>query len=436
MGWGYFDFRPYVPVAQRRRNAQREIEKLRKGGMDIQPVEIAGRKIARTFWGNAWCDHLESFSDFANRLPRGRTYVRNGSVCHLTIKEGKIEAIVSGSQLYNVEIRVEKLKQEKWRAIVGKCRGRVGSLLELLEGRISAEVMRVVTDRENGLFPLPDEILLGCDCPDWAVMCKHVAAVLYGVGARLDEQPALLFSLRGVDHEELILADTEESIEEATRGGKSKRVAQDELADVFGIDLDNGYEPSPPPSRSRRSNRQETTSRRKKATAKKQATGTSSAADSRSGTNRRRTKSANRKKTTAGNQQASPKPKRGPGSSTTASHGTIKKTASKAKSAKAQPKRQSTKTSKSTTGRKTAKNKTSSNSKTTRTTKTGKTAKKKTARNSTKTAKKKAVKKIAKKTSKTTGSSTPRATRSAKSGKAGRSSTTSKKAVKRGKRGK
>ncbi len=237
---------PYVPVAQRRRRAMRKMESLRKKGADIQPIQIEGRKIAKTFWGEAWCNHLESFSDYENRLPRGRTYVRNGSVCHLAIGEGKIEAKVSGSKLYSLRIRIKTLPGKKWNAVKRQCSGQIGSLIELLRGSLSDSTMEVVTDRQNGLFPLPDEISLDCNCPDWAVMCKHVTPVLYGVGARLDTKPELLFKLRGVDHEELIDADAEAAVSAATTKGKSKRLDADDLSDVFGIDLAVSGGDSPP----------------------------------------------------------------------------------------------------------------------------------------------------------------------------------------------
>ena len=249
MSW-YYGWRPYVPVAERRRRAMKKMEALRKKGVDIQPVEIEGRKIAKTFWGQAWCDHLESFSDYENRLPRGRTYVRNGSVCHLAIAKGKIEAKVAGSEIYNLRVQIKTLPTKKWSAVKRRCAGQIGSLLELLQGNLSDNVMEVVTDRASGLFPLPGEISFDCDCPDWAVMCKHVAAVLYGVGARLDEKPELLFKLRGVNHEELIETDAGAALSAATSSGKSKRLAATDLGDVFGIDLDPGSSgqslPAPP----------------------------------------------------------------------------------------------------------------------------------------------------------------------------------------------
>lgn len=236
MSW--YEWRPYVPVAVKRARSLGKMEKLRKKGLDIQPVEIRCREIARTFWGRAWCHHLEKFSDFANRLPRGRTYVRNGSVCHLEIAEGAVKAMVSGSELYNVDITIKKLPGKKWSDVKNRCAGQIGSLLELLQGKLSKSVMSVVTDRDKGLFPLPAEISLKCDCPDWAVMCKHVAAVLYGVGARLDEKPELLFLLRGVDHEDLVSAEIGLAVGSGSeRKAGRNRIAEADLSQVFGIEM-------------------------------------------------------------------------------------------------------------------------------------------------------------------------------------------------------
>lgn len=245
MSW-YGGYPRYVPVAERRAKAARQMNKLESQGKTIEPVSIEGRTIARSFWGKGWCDHLESFSDFANRLPRGRTYVRNGSVCHLAVKSGRLEAIVSGSELYNIDIRIRKFKAHQWDAIKRRCAGQVGSILELLQGKLSAQVMAIVTDRETGLFPKPSEIKLECSCPDWATMCKHVAAVLYGVGSRLDDRPDLLFTLRGVDPQELIAADL--ALPEPG-DASSNTLADEQLSDVFRIDLDgapHGTSPQAP----------------------------------------------------------------------------------------------------------------------------------------------------------------------------------------------
>ena len=226
-------WKPYVSVAKRRAEAEREMAKLRKTGVAIHPIAIEGRTITRTFWGKAWCDHLEQFSDYANRLPRGKTYVRNGSVCHLKIDKGEVTAIVSGSELYQIKIAIKPLAKVGWQRIQKHCAGKVGSLLDLLQGKLSDGIMAVVTHPETGLFPKPGDIRLTCDCPDWADMCKHLAAVLYGVGALLDQEPKLLFKLRGVNHSELV----SDNITVPKASGTRRRL-DDNLGDVFGVDLD------------------------------------------------------------------------------------------------------------------------------------------------------------------------------------------------------
>ena len=228
---------PYVPVAVRRHRAAQKVTKMKKAGQDVSPVEIAGRKITTTFWGDAWCRNLEAYSDYSNRLPRGRTYVRNGSVIDLQIEAGRIRALVSGTDLYTVDIKIKPLPKQKWSEIKGKCAGQIGSLVELLKGSLSKSVMEIVTRKGEGLFPSPREISLSCSCPDWATMCKHVAATLYGVGARLDLEPELLFTLRGVDPTEMV----EAAIEQPTAAGralKGRVLETDELSSVFGVDID------------------------------------------------------------------------------------------------------------------------------------------------------------------------------------------------------
>ncbi len=262
-------WRPYVPVAQRRAKAERKMKALAKKGKKIQPVHIDGRTIAESFWGKGWCDHLEAFSDYSNRLPRGRTYARNGSVVHLEILAGRIEAKVVGSDIYNITIKIEPLKKTIWKRIKKKTTGQIGSVLELLQGSLSDEVMRIVTDRKDGLFPKPREISLGCSCPDWAVMCKHVAAALYGVGNRLDHEPELLFLLRGVDAKELIDADLALSTKSKT---DANALDDDQLGGIFGIDLDLNTEAPALPSKKKSTKNTKPTNKRKtrpKARAKK-----------------------------------------------------------------------------------------------------------------------------------------------------------------------
>ena len=238
MGWySYDNWRPYVSAAERRRRAAKKIDKMRKDGHNVSPIKIVGRKIAATFWGEAWCKNLEAYSDYSNRLPRGRTYVRNGSVIDLQIEVGRVHAIVSGSEIYKVAIEIKPLAKKRWADIKGQCAGRIDSLIELLRGSISKGVMEIVTRKGEGLFPSPREISLRCSCPDWATMCKHVAATLYGVGARLDHEPELLFTLRGVDPTEMVEVAVDQP--STIRKSRMSRVLKtDELSSVFGVDID------------------------------------------------------------------------------------------------------------------------------------------------------------------------------------------------------
>lgn len=251
MGW---EWRPYIPVAERRRQALRQMEARRKKGHDVQPVVIEGRTIAKTFWGKSWCENLERYSDYANRLPRGRTYVRNGSVVDLQVAAGAVTAHVSGSSLYEVSIRITPVSKARWKSICTDCSGGIDSLVELLQGRFSKGVMERICRQGQGLFPAPNEIRLDCSCPDWAGMCKHVAAVLYGVGARLDEKPELLFRLREVDEKDLI-AKAGSGIPLSRRGPAAGKVlGGEDLADIFGIDLAaSGEEESPKKTKRKKS---------------------------------------------------------------------------------------------------------------------------------------------------------------------------------------
>jgi uncharacterized Zn finger protein len=233
----YGNWPRYVPVAERRLKAAKKVAKMKKAGRDMAPIEIAGRKIAATFWGEAWCQNLEAYSDYANRLPRGRTYVRNGSVIDLQIMPGCVRALVSGSHIYEVEIKIAPLAKKKWVDIKSRCAGQIDSLVELLQGAISKGVMEIVTRKDEGLFPSPREITLTCSCPDWATMCKHVAATLYGVGARLDHEPELLFTLRGVDPTEMVAAAVAQPTA-ASKARKGRVLETDKLSSLFGVDFD------------------------------------------------------------------------------------------------------------------------------------------------------------------------------------------------------
>ena len=233
----YGGWAPYVPVAERRRQAMREMEKLRKKGQSVAPVVIDGRTIATTFWGKAWCANLESYRDYENRLPRGRTYVRNGSVIDLQITSKEVRAMVSGSSIYQVKISVGALPQAVWQAICEDCSVGIDSLVELLQGRFNKGVMDRLCRQDNGLFPKPSEIKFSCSCPDIAYMCKHVAAVLYGIGSRLDERPELLFLLRAVNHTDL-LAHIDTAVPLAKQGPDAGKLLEtDDISQLFGLDM-------------------------------------------------------------------------------------------------------------------------------------------------------------------------------------------------------
>ncbi len=229
-------FPAYVSVAERQANAAREVAKLSKKGKPCAPVVIAGRAIATTFWGKAWCTHFESLGDFANRLPRGRTYVRNGSVVDLRIEQGVVHSLVSGSSLYKIRVEIGTLPAARWANIVNRCNGEIGSIIELLQGKLADGVMKVITERDEGLFPRTREIAMSCSCPDYATMCKHVAATLYAVGARLDDAPGMLFTLRGVDQSELIAADAVKQVTGRARRGDRVLDGED-LGAMFGIEV-------------------------------------------------------------------------------------------------------------------------------------------------------------------------------------------------------
>jgi uncharacterized Zn finger protein len=227
----------YVPVAERRLKAERSAAKLSKKGAVLSPVIVEGRKIASTFWGTAWCDNLESYRDYANRLERGRSYVRNGLVIDLQIASHTVTAMVSGSSLYTVKITINEVSKAQWKSICADCAGGIDSLVELLQGRFSKGVMERICRQGTGLFPKPAEIRFSCSCLDHASMCKHVAASLLGVGVRLDAKPELLFRLRGVNENDLV-ANIGSALPMAKKGPATGKVLEaDDMAALFGLDM-------------------------------------------------------------------------------------------------------------------------------------------------------------------------------------------------------
>jgi len=236
---GYYGrWAPYVPVATRRANATREASKLAQKGKKLRPIWVQTRAIATSFWGVAWCNNLENYADWANRMPRGRTYARNGSIVDLQITPGQITSLVSGSSLYKIKISIDKLDAKKWKAIRADCAQQVSSLLDLMRGKLPDAVLKRLTDPTTGIFPSPKELKVQCSCPDYAVLCKHVAAALYGVGHLLDTEPELFFRMRGVDQTELAAdALTAPATADAIGLNGQSDLAGEDLGAIFGIDL-------------------------------------------------------------------------------------------------------------------------------------------------------------------------------------------------------
>ena len=244
--WQYYP--PYVSVADKKADGARSLAKLlKKSRRAAEPVVVTHRKrqLCTTFWGTAWSENLQRYADLASRLPRGRAYLRNGSVLDMVITGGRIEAHVAGSELYRVTIGIAPLPKTAWRRVVARCTGRIGSLVSLLRGELSDDVLAVLTHARDGLFPEPREMTLECSCPDAAEVCKHVAAVLYGVGVRLDARPELFFVLRQVDQAELLSSATAGAVARG-RPVAGKRIAAERLSSVFGIELEDASPVRPP----------------------------------------------------------------------------------------------------------------------------------------------------------------------------------------------
>ena len=220
-------------------NAKATAKKAAKKDKKLHPIIISGRNIAKSWWGKAWCENLERYADYDTRLPRGRRYVKTGAVVDIQINKGKIVARVQGTRKtpYKVEIRISPLSEQQIERITSRCGTKVENLAKLLSGDFPTELKEVFIG-EDGLFPKSREISFNCSCPDWAVMCKHVAAVLYGVGARLDEDPLLFFSLRGVDTDrfvDVVIANRCETML-ANIDKPSNRILNNiDLSEVFGI---------------------------------------------------------------------------------------------------------------------------------------------------------------------------------------------------------
>jgi uncharacterized Zn finger protein len=244
MSWDYYD------AEEQKDRVRMQIFKRTSRGERFECLSApqGSKKLVQTFWGASWCKHLEGHSDYEHRLPRGRSYLRQGNVYNLAIEAGRVTATVAGSRLYEVCVTIQPLAKSDWADLKAKCAGQVASLLDLLSGRLGNGVLRAISDPEHGLFPKPREIRLSCSCPDYADMCKHVAAVLYGVGVQLDAKPDLFFVLRSVDPSELLTSAATETLAQAQ--GADAALHGEDLSALFGIDLGTVEAPAEKPAKS------------------------------------------------------------------------------------------------------------------------------------------------------------------------------------------
>ena len=220
-------------------NASETVRKAKKKGKLYHPVIAEGRIIAKSWWGKAWCENLERYADYESRLDRGKRYLRTGTVVDLQIDKGHVTAKVQGRRKtpYNVEVRISPLNEEECQRIMSYCGKKIESLDILLKGTFPEEYKEAFLG-ENGLFPTPREISFNCSCPDWALLCKHVSAVLYGIAVRFDEDPLLFFTLRGIDVDHFVDVTLENSVESMLKNinAESDRIiTRDGWEELFGL---------------------------------------------------------------------------------------------------------------------------------------------------------------------------------------------------------
>lgn len=245
----YWGFPEYVSVAEKKARAAKKLKELLKKRPDLKPVILEGKALARTWWGKAWNGNLERYADYDNRIGRGRSYLRHGAVLHLHIDEGEVKSLVQGSERspYSVEIRISALQTDVWQSMINACEGALESLQHLINGAFPKPLGEIFMAKGSGMFPSPKEIKFSCSCPDSAYMCKHVAAVLYGIGSRLDEDVSLFFKLRRANMDELVRRAVSVTSEKILKraGKKSARIINDaDLGAVFGIEIEAPVLPS------------------------------------------------------------------------------------------------------------------------------------------------------------------------------------------------
>jgi uncharacterized Zn finger protein len=202
-------------------------------------VKLLSRTISYEWWGQQWCQNIAAYADYSNRLERGRAYIRKGAVKEISIEYGHVSAMVEGTapQDYKVDISINQVSDD----LSEKLLRQIKDINDLKNGKVPENYKNLFTV-DNGIFPKANEIKFTCSCPDIACMCKHVAAVLYAIGSILDQEPLLIFQLRGIDVEayidKQIFNATNEILIDINNHADDERVINDAmLADLFGIEI-------------------------------------------------------------------------------------------------------------------------------------------------------------------------------------------------------
>jgi uncharacterized Zn finger protein len=162
--------------------------------------------IGSTWWSKRWVGVLESFNMGA-RLTRGRSYARQGQVISIDVQPGLVKAKVQGSRPrpYNVEIHLKPLSDQDWDKVTDAMADQAIFAAKLLAGEMPTNIEEAFSAAKISLFPTAArELETACSCPDWANPCKHIAAVYYLLAERFDEDPFLIFKLRGRTKEQII----------------------------------------------------------------------------------------------------------------------------------------------------------------------------------------------------------------------------------------
>ena len=239
-------FYEYVSKAQQQQYASKSSLKLEKTlGRKLEPIILTSSKLATSWWGIMWNKNLERYATFSNRIGRGKTYVRNGLVIDFQIKYGEVNAYVQGTRKapYKVTVSIDNINSKIVEKIKLSCQGKIETMEQLLEGSFSKDLADIFMVEGVGLFPEPKEIHFGCSCPDWTDCCKHVSAVLYAIGSKLDVNPSLFFTLRGLDLDDFlkdVIINKTDNLLEKGKNCNSKRIIKEKnINDLFQINIED-----------------------------------------------------------------------------------------------------------------------------------------------------------------------------------------------------